>query len=288
MTWSLGSVAAGASGSVSLVVQLTSPLTSGSVAQIANRVSVTSSNATTRTSSTVLTNVLYPQLVAVKSVDSVTAYVANPFTYTIQLSNSSIIDGTNTIVTDPIPANTQYVANSTTVNGLPVADVGGTSPLVTGLNVGTVSVGSPTTVTFKVRITSPIVDGTVVTNRARFTTAKLTGLDSSNVVSTTAISLPQMTLLKSVNKSAAQPGDTVTYTVNYSNIGSATAGFVIITDGIPTHTTYVAGSVVLNGSPTTDVSGDDAVTVSGGMVTVTIGTVAPGASGVVTFKVRVN
>ena len=39
----------------------------------------------------------------------------------------------NVVLRDAVPANTTYVAGSTTLNGAAVADVAGLSPLVTGM-----------------------------------------------------------------------------------------------------------------------------------------------------------
>src|SRR5262249_14713785 len=50
--------------------------------------------------------------------------------YTITVKNISNADALNVVLRDAIPANTTYVAGTTTLNGAPVADVAGQSPLV--------------------------------------------------------------------------------------------------------------------------------------------------------------
>lgn len=66
---------------------------------------------------------------------------------------------TGASITDTIPEFTTYVPNSTTLNGNPVADVGGTSPLVSGLQVnstggaaGEIVDGESAVVTFQVTV----------------------------------------------------------------------------------------------------------------------------------------
>jgi uncharacterized repeat protein (TIGR01451 family) len=97
-----------------------------------------------------------------------------------------------------------------------------------------------------------------------------------------------MTFAKSVDRPTAKPGDTLTYSMSYSNIGTSVATMVIVTDGIPLETDYIGDSVTLNGVPKSDAVIGDEVVVSGGMVTVTVGTVLPGQSGTITFKVRIQ
>ena len=62
----------------------------------------------------------------------------------------------------------------------------------------------------------------------------------------------------------------------------------MITDTLPDEVDYVADSVTLNGAAKTDVADADEVTVSGGTVTVSLGTVAAGAQGTITFRVTVK
>src|SRR5262249_27633622 len=53
--------------------------------------------------------------------------------YTITVKNIGNEDAVNVTLRDAVPVNTTYVAGSTTLNGAPVADVGGLSPLVNGM-----------------------------------------------------------------------------------------------------------------------------------------------------------
>ena len=99
---------------------------------------------------------------------------------------------------------------------------------------------------------------------------------------------PQMTVSKSVDKSHARPGDTLTYSMTYKNTGTANAMFVTVTDPCPNNTTYVANSVTLNGVAQTDAADGDATTYSGGMLQVNVGTVTPGQSGTIVFKVVIQ
>lgn len=80
-------------------------------------------------------------------------------TYNIEVCNNGSLASTATIFKDAIPSGTTYVPNSTTQNGLPVADVGGSMPYITekkifstGQNEGSIGIGKCVTIEFKVNV----------------------------------------------------------------------------------------------------------------------------------------
>ncbi|MFH1313720.1 MAG: hypothetical protein ABIJ00_10920, partial [Candidatus Eisenbacteria bacterium] len=88
------------------------------------------------------------------------------------------------------------------------------------------------------------------------------------------------------------PGAVITYTLVVTVSGSGTAESLVLTDPIPTHTTYSSGTLVLNGGPLTDQAdadeGDVGMT-SPGTVTVSLGDVAAGSPAqTVTFAVVID
>ncbi|HLC94795.1 MAG TPA: DUF11 domain-containing protein [Patescibacteria group bacterium] len=87
---------------------------------------------------------------------------------------------------------------------------------------------------------------------------------------------PQMTLTKSANMVTAQSGDTVTYTINYSNTGSVDILTMVIADIVPSGTSYVQNSASAGG------------VFDGTQVTWNIALVKQNVSGSVTFQVKVN
>ena len=88
------------------------------------------------------------------------------------------------------------------------------------------------------------------------------------------------------------PGALITYSLDVSITGSDLAQGVVITDPIPTNTTYQASSITLNGAPLTDVGGDDSGDFNAtnpGEITVTLGDLdSTSPTQTITFQVRIN
>jgi len=82
-------------------------------------------------------------------------------------------------------------------------------------------------------------------------------------------------ITKQVDKTSASPGDTLTYTISYSNPTANTYTNIRIEDSIPNGTTYI------------DNSATGGATFDGSKIIVNIGNLSPGASGSVQFQVRV-
>lgn len=86
------------------------------------------------------------------------------------------------------------------------------------------------------------------------------------------------------------PGATIRYTILVQNnaASSAAGENVVVTDPIPTDTSYVAGSMTLDGGPLTDAVDGDSGAFGANSVNIDLGDVAPGISHVVTFDVVLN
>lgn len=89
---------------------------------------------------------------------------------------------------------------------------------------------------------------------------------------------PAISLTQSADKTQAKPGDTVTYTITYKNIGNDAATSVVVEGPVPAQTTFVGGSAT-NGGIYDSASRT---------VRWTISSLAAGASGTVQFKVTVD
>ncbi|QWV96935.1 DUF11 domain-containing protein [Geomonas nitrogeniifigens] len=263
---------------------------------------------------------------------SATVTAGDTLRYTITVKNDGTENATGVTLRDQVPANTAYVANSTTLNGRPVADAGaGVSPLQNGMPVnspanpvpGAMPAAAATssnvaTITFEVRINKSVVAGTLISNQAFVAgTGAASGpfpeeasdnpaTPAPNDPTTVVVgSLPLVYALKAVQLAGdvngnglVDPGDALEYTITMTNSGAIPATGVVLTDAIPANTTYVAGSVRLNGVSVAD-AGAGASPLANGIGVVSsglappappasTGTLAAGGTGVVTFKVQVN
>lgn len=171
---------------------------------------------------------------------------------------------------------------------------------------GNVNVAVGGTYSFKLRVQIPAgtATGTIDTQVLRAT--ETTALTFAENTDTTTVVSGFVSLTKTVSAATAVPGDTLTYTINYENIGSTNAVLVVITDLIPANTTFVTGSLRYDsdGDTTfettpTDGSGDDTAEfantpnrvifrVGTGATSAVGGTVAPGGKGAIRFQVTVN
>ncbi|HDR8024346.1 TPA: DUF11 domain-containing protein, partial [Bacillus cereus] len=207
------------------------------------------------------------------------ATIGSRLTYTIVVQNTGTLPAQNVTFTDPIPAGTTFVPNSVTVNG--VATAGNPA---TGIPISNIPAGGSVTITFQVDVTSvptPPVASNVASFGYTFQPAPnaptINRTATSNIVNTD-IFTANVALTKSVNKTIATIGDTITYTITATNQAPLAANNVIVTDIPPAGTSFVPGSVTVNGTSTTDNPATG----------INVGTIAANGNATITFQVRVN
>ncbi|MBM6386569.1 MAG: DUF11 domain-containing protein [Paenibacillus sp.] len=273
----IGSIAPGATVTVVFSVQVTA-LPASAVLNNQSTVSFTSGAFSATTfSNTVTTPVFQPILTAVKTGDQTIATVGDTVVYSIAISNAGNY-GASVTLTDTIPAGTELVPNSVIVNG---ASVPGADP-ASGIPLGVVS--TTTMVMFSVVIvTLPLSQS--ITNQASATFTytlpdgrTLGGSLTSNSLNI-QVSAPDVSVTKTTAAVDAVVGDTIVYEMVITNNGIDPVNNVVLTDPIDPATTFVAGSVLVDGVPRA--SANPALGIA-------IGTLAPGASAAVSYAVRVN
>lgn len=96
-------------------------------------------------------------------------------------------------------------------------------------------------------------------------------------------------LVKTVDKSTANPGDTVTYTLTYTNNGAGPLSNIVIFDVVPAYSLFVSAT---NGTLPNDLTGcaitQPAANTKGNLRWTFAGTLASGGTGTVTFAVKVE
>ncbi|MDM8530892.1 Calx-beta domain-containing protein [Anaerolineales bacterium HSG25] len=245
--------------SVTIVGTIPASVTSGAILTNTAGVTLTSTQTdsdlsnnslTTPVTTTVTTEA---DLTISKTASSVSATVEYPFTYTIVITNNGPSDATAVILTDGL-----IVPTGTITRGTAIPDQGSCDtddPFVCTL--GTLTASEQITISW---VVTPAIDAvnTVITNVVTATTST-PSVSVSYTDSITTNIVPQvadLNISKSVNPSNANPGDTITYTISFTNNGPHLATEVIITDTIPVSVNVT--SVISNG--TVAITDTDAVT----------------------------
>ena len=236
--------------------------------------------------------------------------------YTITVQNSGALPATAVTLTDSVPANTTYVANSTQLNGLPVAQPdGGVSPLASGIDVsspdltpplpspgaGTVSPGATAVLQFDLQINDDAPPCSQISNQAVVASAELPdvltdgdGNAATGPEPTIAVmgDCQQLSITKQVavvGGGVVVPGAQLEYVVRVVNIAAVPAFNVVIRDDLdasqPGQLAYVAGSATMNASTT-------GVTFAGSTISAdyasAYGTLEPGAVVVLRFRATLD
>ena len=194
VTVSLGSLAAGTSATVTFRCTLDGSVTPGDT--ISNQASIDASDATSTLSDTDgnVANGEQPTMLVVGhapalQVSMVAADVnggdfapGDVIEYVIEVVNGGTSDATNVVLTKALPTSTTYVAGSTDIDGAAQADVGPDSPLVSGLNIGTVPASGNTRVRVRIAIDGAATAGTTVQSQVSYTLdGGLTGVSDSEL-----------------------------------------------------------------------------------------------------------
>ena len=269
------------------------------------------------------------------SIEKISSYIdGNPnillagetLRYTITVQNTGTDNATGVDIVDVIPANTTYVADSTTLNGTALPDVNGESPLANGSPIyapqdttpGVMNAGvadNVATIVFDVIVYPDAPDGTIISNQA-FVSAVDYGLadlpsddprtpvpddPTRDVVGNYPLLFAPKTAALQVDLGSpgiVDPGDVLRYTITVYNNGTVPATAADLTDLVPNDTTYVADSVTLNGLPVGQPDGGvfpliDSIPISSADLTPPVpgdgeGVLTPGESAVVQFDVQVD
>ncbi|MFH1170933.1 MAG: hypothetical protein V1778_00105 [bacterium] len=296
VTWSIGDQLPGANGDVQLVVHVATPLINGtllsnmaeacgriseggipdvqlfSVATVPSQVCDHDTEITTVSSSPVVT--------VVKSDAPDPVQAGTDLTYTLQWSIGGNSPIANLVLTDPLPANTTFVS----------ASDGGTfdaATKITTWNLGNHVPGDNGTLTFIVKVASPLANGTSLSNTAKICgTSPITesaqlrdetpfSFCNESTATTTVASAATLTLTKTDSVDPVAPGAFVTYTLAWKAAGNSPITNLVLTDTLPTTLLFVSASG--NGAHT----GAN----PGGVVTWNLGNHVPGDSGTVTVTV---
>jgi len=188
--------------------------------------------------------------------------------YTLTYSNLGNIGATSVVVTEVVPANTQFVASASSA-GWSCAD-GSVAGTTCTMSLGTLNGSASGTLRFAVRLSAilpagvqQILNGAFIGSNEGPGTA---GSDTTPVIAATDVSVT-----KSDGNITALPGAVVIYTLTVRNDGNIGTANMVLTETVPANTTYVAAN-----SSTGWSCADGAV--AGTVCTLSIGALAGGGA----------
>lgn len=247
-TLSIGSLAAGRTGSALFVIQVDKALPVGvtlilNEAQIGddgrNGAEPTPQNNRAIEETPVIAN---PDLVITKDDGGVIAQPSEVITYRLAYNNIGNQGATGVIITETVPAHTTFAPANSTAGWLctPNNNAGSRCTIA----VGVVAVDQAAAVNFAVIVDPELPAGIEATNNlVRIGDDGSNGADPDNDNNqatdlTPLNAAPNLTVEKSADLSVVRPGERVRYTLVYANIGNQDATGVVVRETVPEWTTF--------------------------------------------------
>lgn len=261
ITCNAGTLAAGATGSFTVVFDLSSAMVDGTViTNIASASSDTDDPVPGNNDDTVDTTIVREADLSIRKDDNTALAIAgSTITYSLEYDNSGDSDATGVVITDTLPAGTTFNA------GLSDGICSAVGSIVT-CNVGAVANGASGTVTIVVDTDPSIVDGAALHNEATIDGNEddpaLT--NNSTFVDTPTERSAELEMTKVDNVDPVLAGEDVTYTITVKNIGPSVDDNIVMTDTLPSGVTFVSST--------------PGCTHAAGVVTCPVGSLIPGAS----------
>ena len=197
-----------------------------------------------------------PADLSVSMVDAPDPVVAGTnLTYTIGVTNLEAADASTVALTDLLPPNTTFASLTAPAGwACTTPAVGGTGAVSCSATTLAASTSASFTLVVNVDLATP--NGTVITNTAGVTSTEdpISTNDSASST-TTVIGGANLLVLKSDAPDPVPSGGNITYTLSVRNDGPTEAASVVLTDVIPTGTTFVSISPVIGWTCTTPLVG---------------------------------
>ncbi|MEM0004046.1 MAG: CARDB domain-containing protein [Desulfurococcaceae archaeon] len=204
-----------------------------------------------------------PSLSIVKT-GPIEAYPGGVYNYVITISNSGSVVVNNTVVVDTLPSGVEFINATPTpseINGNTIK-----------WNLGTMSVSGYVVISLLVMFSPDLSPGTYLTNNATASGDNVTPVTAS--FTTKVIAGPSLSIEKN-GPSISYPGSIIRYTLKVTNIGNETAYNVTVKDYINlTNVEYVSST--------------PAGSITGNLVTWSLGSLSAGATVYIELVVRVR
>lgn len=234
---------------------------------------------------------------------------AQQMQYYLTVSNTSDITATNVTVNDTLPGGLSYV--SATMNGSPISNSGAGAQNLS-FTVGTLPARTSQTIVITVNLTvTPNTNQTALLNTASTTATGVTTVNS-NAVKTDLIYTKVFKQVHNVGISptatvplptpawsdagTGYPSEQLEYCIDFTNYSTIALKNYVVSDTIPSNTTFVAGSAyVLQGSLSDITTSNPTPTymsitpvLTGDVVSATISSLPPGTTGSLCFRVQIR
>lgn len=182
-----------------------------------------------------------------KTADTSHAKIGDTITYTVIVKNTGTVKANPVMFKDPLSSCLQYVPNTFKVDGVAQA-----SPPTTATNIGPIDPGASKIITFDANVTCipyPCTD-LVNTSETGYSYIDCNGKTKQVTSNSNTVVIPvdevSLSVVKTVNKTTATVGDTLSYTIVVKNEGTITLSDIVFNDTI--NTTFVADSFKINNS----------------------------------------
>jgi uncharacterized repeat protein (TIGR01451 family) len=208
---------------------------------------------------------------AVAKTAPATAIPGNPLVYTIVVTNNGPADAAGVSLADPTPTGLTFVSNAGACS----------TPFPCAL--GTVPAGATRTITATFMVPPGYTLPDPITNTATVSSSTADSNPANNSATALTSVGADLRLTKTASASTVAAGDLLTYTIVSTNLGARDAADVVITDAIPTSTTFASATASVGGACVTPAVG------ATGTVTCTwTGATPMGATRTLTLVVRIN
>jgi uncharacterized repeat protein (TIGR01451 family) len=198
-------------------------------------------------------------------------------TYTLDLTNFGPDAATNAVLDVPIPSNTTFVSFTAPAGWVTTAPAVGGTGTATATNPSLAAGGGPEAFTLVVRVDPGTPPDTTITAGATVDSDVLDNNpdneeDTATTLVTAGAPAADLSVITDVSPGQATFGQEVTYTITVRNDGPNTATGVVVADTLPPTGTFVSAT--------------GGATPVNGILTVDVGSLAPGATATVQVVVR--
>jgi uncharacterized repeat protein (TIGR01451 family) len=291
----LGNLAVGAGAQTTIT--LIGVILPGTVGNFTNVATIAATDTTlnndtngSNNSSSVAANAQRTVDLTVSKTGPATAVSGNTITYTMTATNNGPSDAINVQVADNIPDGIRVI--SATLNGTAVtvpataSDTNAANPDDIIFTVGNLASGASVNTLQIVAAILPATAAGSLINSAVISTTDVNSVETPNnnnaASFTTTVSLQNDVAITKSGPATIPAGTELTYTLNVTNSGPSTATSIAVSDVLPAGLTFVSGTSTIGGTTAGTVSA------TGNTASVTIPTLNPSETAVVTIRATVS